>query len=82
MTEFATTRPLHALQLLRSTMGCCRVEYLRQALPESDIVLSLAQTATSSLRAGLSSRLSHPCPQSLRMLGFLHVLLSALAGLA
>ena len=26
--EFACTHPLHALQLLRSTMGCCRVEFL------------------------------------------------------
>ena len=39
----AGSYPRQVLQLLRSTMGACRVEYLLQSLPPSDLLEAVAK---------------------------------------
>ena len=49
--------PRQSLQLLRSTIGACRVEYLLQNLPPSELLSDVVNRCESGLRRGLGATL-------------------------
>ena len=57
LTSVAGTHPRQALQLLRSTMGACRVEYLLQSLPQSNLLSEVVESCELGLRKGLVATL-------------------------
>ena len=55
--QLAATHPRQALQLLRSLMGACRVEYLLQSLPPSVMLSEVVQRCEAGLHGGLLATL-------------------------
>ena len=51
----ARTHSAQALQLLRATLGACRVEYLLQAMTPSSVTDSLVQHSSSELRSSFEA---------------------------
>ena len=58
--DLAHSFPAQALQLLRATTGACRVEFLLQALPASEVSSAVASHASTCLRKGLAAVLDIP----------------------
>ena len=50
ISELAKTHPAQALQLLRATLGACRVEFLLQAMAPSAVTSQLAAVASAELK--------------------------------
>ena len=55
LIKLAAEYPLQALQLTRMTLGACRLEYLLQGMPISQLTMRLAQFGRDQLRADLAA---------------------------
>ena len=64
ISEFATTCPHEALQLLRCCTGACRVEYLVQTAPPSEQLSELLESTSSLLRLTFERLLGSSLPPS------------------
>ena len=72
--------PQQALQLARATMGACRVEYLLQGLPISEITQRLALTCSQLLQRNLKKILGSEelLPEAARHLALVPVRMGGL----
>jgi len=58
LSKMAQRYPQQVLQLLRATMGACRIEHLLQSLPITQLQSELVLQCQANLRKGLSAVLS------------------------